>query len=87
MEYIRLEDLIAWAIYTWGFSFSDIEEDLYDVLRIALKNGIDVIGIDLGSNKVVYLSEYDLTDVVDYLVKYVEEILESINSNEYVDLD
>ncbi len=80
MAYVRLEDLITWAVYTWCFDFTNIEEDLYDVITLALKEGINQIG--LANGKVIYLTEHDINDVVDYLVPYVEAFLEEINEEE-----
>ncbi len=80
MTYIKLDDLIAWAYWTWCFSFDDLEGDLYEVLRLALNDGISVIGIDLGSNKVINLTEHNLTDIVDYLKPYAEQALEIVKT-------
>ncbi len=80
MMYIKLDDLISWAYWTWCFTFEDLEGDLYDVLQLAIKDGINFVGIDLGSNKVISLTEYSLSDIVDYLKPYVEETLENIKT-------
>ena len=78
--YMRLYDLITLAYWTWCFSFEDIQSDMIDVLKIIVKDGINAIGID--PHKVIYLHEYDLVDVVEYLEPYVKEILEEIKENE-----
>ncbi len=77
MRYIRLYDLVVWSLYTWCFDFTNIEEDLYDVVKLMLEEDVNQIGLPNG--KVIYLTEHDINDVVDYLVPYVKAILEEIN--------
>jgi len=76
MTYVRLRDLIEFAYYTWCFSFEDLEGDLSDVLKLAIKEGINEIGLDNG--KVIYLGEYDLDDITEYLTDEVRDILQDI---------
>jgi hypothetical protein len=80
MAYVKLDDLITWAYWTWCFSFDDLDSDLYDVLKLALNDGITFIGIDLGSGKVISLLEYDLCDLVDELKPYVMQVLDEIKN-------
>jgi hypothetical protein len=74
--YVKFRDLIEYAYWTWNFSFDDVQTDLIDILQLAIKDGINAIG--LPNDKVVYLTEFDLLDMVDYLSDYVYDILHDI---------
>jgi len=74
--YVRLKDLIEFAYYTWCFDFRELESDLRDVLELAIREGINEIGLDNGN--VIYLGEHDLVDVVEFLSSKVETILEEL---------
>jgi hypothetical protein len=76
--YVKLYDLIVHSYYTWCFSFEDIQSDLMDILNLLIRDGISTIVVDLGSKKVINITEHDLNDVVDYLEPYVIDILQEI---------
>jgi hypothetical protein len=79
--YVRLYDLITFAYYTWCFDFRELESDLRDMLELAIRDGVNCIG--LGNGKIVYLGEHDLNDVVELLSSKVEAILEELREEEY----
>jgi hypothetical protein len=79
--YIRLYDLIVYAYCTWNFSFEDIQSDLIDIVKLAIEDGVTQIG--LSAEKVVYINEYDLIDLVDYLEPHVIDILQEIQDYDY----
>lgn len=76
MDYIKLEDLIEWAYFTWCFNFKDVEQDLREILELIEKDGITHIG--LANGKVIYLNEWDKNDLAEYLSDKVKDIVQAI---------